>query len=1251
MAISDFAHLHVHTEFSLLDGLTKVESLVDHVKNLGMSSVAMTDHGNMHGAIDFYKAAKAKGVKPIIGAELYIAERSLRDKDNVKDRENYHLTVLAKDLAGYKNLIKLLSTAWLDGYYYKPRVDHDALRAHSQGLIALSGCLGSEVSQAVLKSNPDKALRLAEEYRDIFGADNYYFEVQGHETEGQHKVNAALRDMSAKMGVPLVATNDSHYTSKDDYKPHDVLLCIQVGKDYNDQSRFRFESDTFYVRSPQEMGELFADMPEALENTLAIAERCNVDIPVGAWILPKYQPPDGSTPDEHIRRLVYESAERKYRPVTEEIRTRIDYELEVIIEKGYSTYMLIVADYVNWAKEHGIAVGPGRGSAAGSLVSYLLNVTGIDPLFYKLPFERFLNKERPSGPDIDMDFSDKRRDEVLSYVVQKYGEDRVARICTFGTMGARAAIRDVGRVLAMPYGDVDRICKLIPPDKPTVPTTIQMALDQVTELQQQYQTTPYVKELIDLAQDLEGTVRHVSTHACGVVIADRPLVEYLPLMRDTKADSDSAGGGVSLLTQFEFNAVEKIGLLKMDFLGLINLSILEDAVAFVKQTRGVEVDINAVPLDDKAAYELLSSGETTGIFQMESPGMRRYVQQLKPSTIFDIAAMVALYRPGPMNTIPSFIERKHDASKVTYLDPRLKPILADSYGVVTYQDDVLLIAVQMAGFSWAEADALRKAMGKKIAAEMEKQKEKLISGLLANGQEHGMTPDKARQLWTLIEPFAGYGFNKAHAASYGFVAYQTAYLKANYAVEYMTAVLTAQQGNSDKVAAAVAECRRMNVEVLPPDANESALDFTIVKRSPGSGVRGPGSNQDDLRLEKSNSEQAASVSPAQAPELRTLDPGPRTPDSSRIRFGLAAVKNVGRGAAQAIIAARDEKAAFTSLEDFCNKVDFRDINRKVIESLIKCGAFDGIDDIGGRQSMLDELEKVMSAAQAAQRAAEVGQVTMFDLMMAGGSGSDVIGDDGSAAATLWSGRLSRGAVEDTTPQNIKLAWEKEHLGLYLSDHPLMPLEPLLAAIRSCNIAEIEQDLAGKTITIGGIISAQRRIATRAGKMMLAATIEDLTGSMEVIVFPRTYDETGSHWVDEAPVVITGKVDFRDEVAQLLCETVQPLAEMVERREPLRLDIELRPSGNEQADVSCLERVIAALHSYRGNDRFNLRLGGHHLDSHPGATTWWNPKLDKLLEGLLGPNRVRVLPATQIADPVEEYVGPLHDPSYEAALAS
>ncbi|HEU0166229.1 MAG TPA: DNA polymerase III subunit alpha, partial [Chloroflexota bacterium] len=880
-------------------------------------------------------------------------------------------------------------------------------------------------------------------------------------------------------------------------------------------------------------------------------------------------------------RLVYEGAGRKYRPMTEQIRQRIEYELDVITHKGLSTYFLIVADFVNWAKAHGIAVGPGRGSAAGSIVTYCLDITGIDPLFFKLPFERFLTKERPGAPDIDTDFSDKRRDEVLSYVAQKYGEDRVARICTFGTMGARAAIRDVGRVLGLPYGDVDKICKLIPPDKPTQPTTIAMALDQVSELQQLQTSTPYVRELLDLAQNLEGTVRHVSTHACGVVIADRPLVEYLPLMRESKAeDGGEANCGVGLLTQFEGTTVDKLGLLKMDFLGLINLSILEDAIRLIKETQELDVDLNGIPLDDQATFDLLSSGETTGVFQMESAGMRRYVQQLKPSSIFDITAMVALYRPGPMNTIPMFIERKHDPAKMTYLDERLKPILADSYGVVTYQDDVLLIAVQMAGFSWAEADALRKAMGKKIAAEMELQKEKLIKGLIANGAEHGMTEDKARQLWALIEPFAGYGFNKAHAGCYGLVAYQTAYLKANYPLEYMTAFLTAVQGNSDKIAAAVAECRRMQVDVLPPDVNESMLDFTIIGRS------------------------------------------------SAIRFGLAAVKNVGRGAAQAIIAARQEKGAFTTLEDFCRKVEFREINRKVIEALIKCGAFDGCDDLGGRQAMLDELEKVMAAAQAAQRAAEVGQTTMFEMVLAGGSGSDTIGEDGSS---LWSGRAIRLELADDTPQRLKLAWEKELLGLYLSDHPLMPLWPMLSAM-CVPIAQLGQEYEGKTVNIGGIISAQRKIVTRAGKMMLAATVEDLTGSLEVIVFPRTYDETGSQWEVEEPVVIRGKVDFRDDQPQLLCESVQPADSL--RGATCRLEIRVPRTGNYDADLQCIERTIAALQRYNGNDHFDLWVGEKCLTD--AGSTWHNPKLDDELRNILGPGRVTRHAAAEATLPQSDY---------------
>ncbi|HUZ77353.1 MAG TPA: DNA polymerase III subunit alpha [Chloroflexota bacterium] len=1211
--MTDFAHLHVHTEFSLLDGLSKVESLLDRVKELGMTSVAMTDHGNMHGAIDFYKAAKARDLNPIVGAEIYVAERRLHQKEGPLDRENYHLTLLARDLDGYKNLMRILSIAHLEGMYYKPRVDHEVLRQHSGGLIALSGCCGSEVSQAILRNNPERATRLAEEYRDIFGAENYYFELQMHQLEEQRRVNAGLLEMAARLKVPVVATNDSHYTRKDDVKAHDILLCIQVAKDYDDPNRFRLTGEDFYLRSPEEMAELFKDTPAAIENTLAIAERCHLDIPMGNWILPNFAPPGGAAPEEYIRDVVHQAMEERYAPVGDEVRQRVDYELDVIVEKGYSTYMLIVADYVNWAKQQGIAVGPGRGSAAGSVVSYLLKITGLDPFFYKLPFERFLNRERPSGPDIDMDFSDKRRDEVLAYVAQKYGEDRVARICTFGTMGARAAIRDVGRVLAVPYGEIDRMCKLIPPDKPTMATSIAMALEQVAELRTLRDGSPKVAEVLALAQTLEGTVRHVSMHACGVVIGDRPLVEYLPLMRPSGSAASSTAGvaalapsqdwaeeadpstpaedsvvstaaGLALVSQYEFNAVEKTGLLKMDFLGLINLSMIENTIAFARQTQGVEIDIAAIPLDDAATYELFGTGEMTGIFQMESAGMRRYVQQLKPSTIFDIAAMVALYRPGPMNTIPTFIERKHDASKVVYLDPRLEPILRESYGVVTYQDDVLLIAVQMAGFSWAEADALRKAMGKKIAAEMEAQREKLLSGLVANGGDFGLTEEKARQLWTLIEPFAGYGFNKAHAASYGLVAYQTAYLKANYPVEFMTAVLSAQQGNAEKVAAAVAECRRMEVQVLPPDVNESDLDFTIVpSKAAGEGR------------------------------------------SHAIRFGLAAVKNVGRGAAEAIIHARNEKGPFTSLDELCNRIDLHEVNRKVLEALIKCGALDACGGaLGGRNGMLEALERVVSAAQQAQRAAAVGQSTMFDMMLVGGSGSDTLGDDGRRAIVPFA------AVLDDTPSRLKLAWEKEHLGLYLSDHPLMPLQATLEALRTVAISDIEQDLAGSRITIGGMISAQRKIVTRQGKMMLAATIEDLTGSLEVIVFPRTYDETGSHWVAEAPVLVTGKVDYRDEVPQLLCETVQPLEELMATREVRYVQVDVPDTGDQTADVECLRKIISALRRYPGTDRFSLCFrGGYRLEDE-NATTFWNPKLEQDLHRLLGPSRVQLLQPEQEA---------------------
>ncbi|MDE3073923.1 MAG: DNA polymerase III subunit alpha [Chloroflexota bacterium] len=1071
-----YAGLHQHFDTSCLDGMSKPETFLAKAAAMGMPAAAITDHGNLHGAVGFYTAAKKVGVKPIIGAELYVAPRGHLRKEGALDSKSFHLTVLARNLTGYKNLIHLVSIGHLEGMYYKqPRVDLEVLGEHADGLIALSGCCSSQLSAAILRGDRAAALGVAEHHREIFGPDNYYLEIQRHPFEDQRRVNGGLLELALKMALPLVATTDSHYTEPGDARAHDVLLCIQVGKDVNDPTRLKFNGDDYYLHTPEEMAALFSDLPEALENTLAIAERCDLEIPMGGWILPAFEPPDGSSAEEYLRRIVYEGMTRQYPEITQELVDRIEYELDVIISKGYAGYMLIVADYVNWAKAQGIAVGPGRGSAAGSVVSYLLNITGLDPLYFRLPFERFLTKERPSGPDIDLDFSDKRRDEVLAYVARKYGHDRVARICSFGTMGSRGAVRDVGRVLGMRYGDVDQVCKLMPADRGPGAGSVAEALEASKGLGELYRSAAQVKELVDLASSLEGTIRLVSTHACGVVIGDRPLVEYLPLMRESRESNDESGEeGVTLLTQFDYTTVEKIGLLKMDFLGLINLSMIEQSVRLIQETQGVSLDISTIPLDDPKTYALLSSGETTGIFQMESGGIRKWIQQLRPASIFDLAALTALYRPGPMNALPAFVERKNDPSKVTYLDPRLEPILSASYGVVTYQDDVLLIAVRLAGFSWGEADALRKAMGKKIAAEMESQRAKLLDGLVANGEAFGMTEARAQELWQAIEPFAGYGFNKAHAASYALVAYQTAYLKANFPVEFMTSALAAHQGNTLKVGLGVAECRRMGIDVLPPDVNESELDFGI--------VRGSGRER-------------------------------------CIRFGLAAVKNVGRTAAQAIVWARVEGGPFRSLQDFCRRVELSVVSRSAIESLIKCGGFDScVAARMGRLAMMEELDPSMGAGRFAQRAAATGQAVMFDL------GEPVEEPVPSAEEAT-----------DDTPLDQRLQWERECLGIYLGPHPLMSMVGALEAAQAVPIAELVPERAGEMVRIAGLVSGQRKMTTRKDEAMMAVTIEDLGGMMEVIVFPKVLEATAQYWVDDAAVVIEGKVDYRDDIAQLLCE--------------------------------------------------------------------------------------------------------------------
>ena len=1147
--------------------------------------MAITDHGNLHGAVDFYTTAKKHGIKPIIGVELYIAPRGLRLKEGTRDRQSFHLTVLARNLAGYRNLLKLVTIGHLEGMYYKqPRVDLEVLAEHAEGLICLSGCCSSQLSEAILSGNRADAVHVIEQHRDVFGAENYYLEIQKHEFDDQRRVNEGLLEFASMLRVPVVATTDSHYTEPEEAKAHDVLLCIQVGKELSDPDRFRFQGDDYYLRAPEEMGELFRDLPEALENTLAIAERCDLELPMGGWILPPFETPDGSAAEEYLHRLVYEAMVGRYPDVSQELVDRIEYELDVIVEKGYAGYMLIVSDYVNWAKAQGIAVGPGRGSAAGSVVSYLLNITGLDPLYFKLPFERFLTKERPSGPDIDLDFSDKRRDEVLAYVAAKYGHDRVARICSFGTLGARAAVRDVGRVLGMPYGEVDRVCKLLAPDRQGWSASVGEGLAAVSELAVLYESDRRVAELIDLAGALEGTMRHVSTHACGVVIADRPLVEYVPLMRESReAGGGPEGDGVTLLTQYEYTAVEKIGLLKMDFLGLINLSMIEHTVRLVHETQGIEIDISTIPIDDEKTYQLLSSGETTGVFQMESGGIRKWIQQLRPTTLFDIAALTALYRPGPMNALPTFVERKQDPSKVSYLDPRLEPILGGSYGVVTYQDDVLLIAVRMAGFSWAEADALRKAMGKKIPAEMERQRAKLIEGLVANGLEHGMTAAKAQELWQMIEPFAGYGFNKAHAASYGMVAYQTAYLKANFPVEFMTAALTAHQGNALKVGLGVAECRRIGIDVLPPDVNESGLDFGIVQCA-----------------------------------------GRRS-----IRFGLSAVKNVGRLAAQAVVDGRGA-TGYCSLEHFCRQIDLNAVSKLAIESLVKCGALDSCAAVGtGRVAMLEDLERTVGVGRLVRLAAASGQTVMFEL----------------GREAVPSPRREDAALDDT-PLEQRLQWEREHLGLYLGPHPLMKMVDDLEAAQAVPIAEIVPERSGEMVRIAGLVSGQRKITTRSDKTMSAVMVEDLTGEIEVIVFPKVLEDTASFWVNDAAVVIEGKVDYREDIGQLLCEKVQwlagfaadhPATEAVEASElaattaapslaasQRRVMVEIPGTEDLDADMERLALALDAIWRYPGDDQVDLRFpSGARIEGHPAAVTRWNARLHEDLLKLLGPGRVHV----------------------------
>lgn len=1069
--MSDFVHLHTHSEYSLLDGLCRMEDLIRRTKELGMDTLALTDHGAMYGVINFYQQAKVAGIKPILGVEAYMSARSRLDKQPNVDKDQYHLVLLAKNEAGYKNLLQLVTIAHLEGFYYKPRIDMEILKRHSQGLIGLSACLAGEIPSLLTDGQDAAAEAKTKEFMELFGQDHFYLEIQMHPAiKKLQEVNEKLIRLSRKLGVPIVATNDVHYLTKEDAEAHEVLLCVQTQHTLLEKNRplTLADSPDFYLRSGEEMEKLYIEYPDAIANTKKIADMCDVQIPLGKWILPPFDVPEGFTPESYLKSMTHEGAAKLYGlPLRQEVKERIDYELSIINHKGYATYFLIVVDFVNWAKKQNILVGPGRGSAAGSVVSYVLGITGIDPFYFNLPFERFLNPQRPSPPDIDLDFADDRRDEVIAYVTKKYGDDKVAQIITFGTMEARLAVRDVGRALGMPYAQPDRIAKLIPLGAQGFPMTIEKALKLSPDLQSAYDKEPETKRLLDLSKKLEGVARHASVHAAGVVIADKPLVSYTPLQKETK--------GEKVVTQYDMYTIgeDGVGLLKMDFLGLRNLTIIGETLKFIKSTQGEMVDMTSIPLDDRGTYSLLSKGETTGIFQLESSGMRRYIKELKPTSIFDLMAMVALYRPGPMQVIPEFVARKHDPTRITYPHPTLESVLKQSYGIIAYQDDVLLTAITLAGYSWGDADKLRKAVGKKIPAEMRKQEEKFIAGC----QKNGITKIKALEIFQLIEPFAGYGFNKAHAACYAMIAYQTAYLKTHYPVEFMTAVLTAESRSAsgpareEKLSLLIEECKRMQMVLLPPDINYSQVEFTIEKNS----------------------------------RHRPC-----------VRFGLSAIKNVGSSAIDSILSSRRRIGSFESLRDFLNRVDLSRVNKKTIESLIKAGA---LDAFGKRAVLLTSLATATSEIQKEKKAFEKGQIGLFDL------------------ATHTATHESMLDVEEFSKTEL-LHFERELLGFYLTEHPLTPILSQITNKVTHIISDLTVTDVGSTVIVGGIVVHIKKIITKTGNHEMAfVKLSDLSGTLELVLFPRVYIGFKNSITLDTVLLVKGRVDEKDGRLTLLVEDI------------------------------------------------------------------------------------------------------------------
>jgi DNA polymerase-3 subunit alpha len=1256
---AEFVHLHVHSEYSLLDGAAQLEKLVAKARELRFPAIALTDHGNLFGAIDFYLAAQKAGIKPILGCELYVAPGSRTERgsqDGGYEGAN-HLTVLVRDLTGYRNLVRLVSRAYLEGFYYKPRVDRELLARHAEGLLVLSGCLNSEVSRAISAGDPARARQTAGWYQEVFGKDHYFMEIQAHGLDEQVKVTAETLAIARALGAPIVGTNDSHYLEAGHARAHEALLCIQTGSGMNDPGRWRFSTQEFYVKSAEEMARVFAETPEACRNTLAVAERCNLTLDFGRFHLPRYVVPDGHTLETYLEEQARAGLRRRYGPTPgDAVEARLAHELAVIEKMGFAGYFLVVWDFIHYARSHGIAVGPGRGSSAGSLVAYCLGITNIDPLRYGLLFERFLNPERVSMPDMDIDFADDRRDEVIRYVADKYGRDRVAHIITFGTLGAKAAIRDVGRVLGMSYADVDRIAKLVPGFPLNI--TLEDAYQKSPPLAEMVKSQPHVKELWDIARTLEGCTRHASVHASAVVISDEPLDSHIPLYKDPKRPE--------LITGYAMGPIEKLGLLKMDFLGLRTLTVLANTVQLLRESRGIDLDLDALPLDDPKAYALLSEAKTFGVFQLESSGMREALRGLRPERLEDVIAMVSLYRPGPMELIPDFIARKHGRARITYEHPAMETFTRETYGIMVYQEQIMQIASEMAGFTMGEADTLRRAMGKKDRDLMARQREKFLAGC----RERGTATAKAERVWELMEKFAGYGFNKcltadtwvemadgsrkpitairdgdlvltkdgpqraravrpsgiravgrlvlsngmavrctpdhpvftqrgwvdaeklepvdavavldtvaaadlrvsarrtagsrpaplpvlaeaplrwaapvsftpdrveptydfevpgaasfiangivvhnSHAAAYALVAYQTAYFKANYPVEFMAALLTSEMGDTDKIVKYIDECRAMGLRVQPPDVNVSQVRFSVA--------------------------------------------------GDTIRFGLAAIKNVGEAAMESILRTRSEAGTFATLEDFCARVDLRLVNRRVIESLIKAGAFDSLGL--PRAHLLAQCDLALEAGQRLQRERAEGQASFFDLLPAPPPPPRTA-EPAAAVVPEWD-------------DDQRLGYEKEVLGFYVSGHPLARFEGVAESLGVTSTADLASRGHGARVTLFGHVVALKETATKSGNRMAFLTLEDMAGAVEVTVFPEPYKAAAPYLRAREPVVVRGRVDDGDKGRVVLAEDVRLLEQSLTAGgrprnggEPMACRVRLPAGPDSAARLTELRRLCEA----------------------------------------------------------------------------